>query len=179
MARQEADNTCRRMRARLYTAMNKHFGPETHWARSHIQNCPRCQRRLVSSGKVYLALSFVKAQPHGVNLLMRANKQAVSVLKHSLRQEPKAQELKTKLPEPKPLDKYVRYGFSIGSLAACIAILILMKIGVFSSIDTVQNKGRKVIKQYYVRQVGRDLANEVFPLEPEASTADPQDPAPA
>lgn len=175
MARRKADNQCRSLRAWLYTAMNKHIGPEAGWTRNHIAHCPRCQRRLVSAGKVHLALSFIKAQPHGLDLLMRANKQAVSVLKHSLRQEPKARTLKEKMPEPKPLEKYRKYGFSIGSLAACLAILILMKIGVFSSMDTVQNKGRKVFKQYYVRNVGQDLADEVFAIETEPSSARPHD----
>lgn len=122
----------------------------------------------------------MKAQPHGLDLLMRANEQAVSVLKRSLRQEPKAQELKTRLPQPKPLEKYGKYGCSIGSLAACIAILLLMKVGVFSSMDTVQTQGRKAIKQYYVRHAGQDLADEVFPTETEqSSSADPQDTATA
>ena len=162
MVVKKADNKCRRLRARLYTAMNKHIGSQANWARNHIANCPRCQRRLASAGKVHLALSFLKNQPHGLDLMMRANKQTVSVLKHSLRQEPKARALKEKTPEPKPLDKYRKYGFSIGNLAACIAILILMRIGVFSSMDTVHDQGRKVFKQYYVRHVGQDLADEVF-----------------
>ena len=168
MGRKNADNMCRRMRAWLFSAVNRRFGLEAHWLRSHIKHCPRCQRRLISSGKVNLALSFIKSQPHGLDLLRRANIQAVSVLKHSLRQEPKAQELKAGLPRSKPLAKYRKfgkYGFSIGSLAACIAVLFLMKIGLFSSVDTVHNKGRKVIKQYYVRNVGQDLADEVFSKE--------------
>ena len=102
-------------------------------------------------------------------MLTRANQKTVAVLSHSLRQEPKAQELKTKRPEPKPFEKYRRYGFSFGSLAACLAVLILMKIGVFSSMDTVQVKGRKVMKQYYARNVGKDLADDVFPVETGAS----------
>ena len=162
MARKKSDNRCKSMRAWLFSAVNRHFGPEAGWTRDHIANCPRCQQRLISSGKVHLALSFIKSQPHGLDLLTRANQQTVNVLKHSLRKEPKAQKLKTQQPEPTPLQKYGKYGFSIGSLAACIAILFLMKIGLFSSMDTVHNKGRKVIKQYYVKQVGQDLADEVF-----------------
>jgi len=177
MAKKEADNTCRRIGAWLYSIMNRHFGPDANWLRGHIADCPRCQRRLVASGKVHLALSFMKTQPHELGLLMRANKQAVSVLKHSLRQEPKAQELKAGFSSTKPLQKYRKfgkYGFSIGSLAACIAVLFLMKIGLFSSVDTVHNKGRRVIKQYYVRNVGQDLADDVFTAETESSTS-PQD----
>ena len=166
------------MRARLYSAMNKHFGPEAGWLRSHIANCPRCRRRLIASGRVHLALSFIQTQPHGLDLLMRANKQAISVLKHSLQQEPKAQELKSRRPEPKPREKYAQYGFSIGSLAACLAVLFLMKIGIFSSMDTVQDRGRKVMKQYYVHRIGQDLADEIFPIETESS-ADSQDMATA
>jgi len=160
MAGKKANNQCRSLRTRLYTAMNKHIGSQANWARNHIANCPRCQRRLASAGKVHLTLSFIKAQPHGLDLLMRANEQAVSVLKHSLRREPEAQALKEKM--PKPLEKYRKYGFSIGNLAACMAILFLMKVGVFSSMDSVHNQGRKVFEQYYVRNIGQDLADEVF-----------------
>jgi hypothetical protein len=162
------------MRAWLYATVNRRFGLESLWLRNHVKHCPRCQRRLVSSGKVHLALSFIKSQPHEIDLLKRANQQAVSVLKHSLRAEPKAQELKAGLSRTTPLEKYGKYGFSIGSLAACLAVLVLMKIGLFSSMDTVQNKGRKVFKQYYVRNVGQDLADEVFATETESSI-DPQD----
>ena len=169
MAHKQADNTCKRIRARLYSTMSKYFGTEARWLRGHIAHCPRCRQRLIASGKVHLALSFMKAQPHGLDLLTRANQQAVSVLKHSLRQEPKAQELKRKQSKPKPFEKYRRYGFSFGSLAACLTILVLMKIGVFSSMDTVQVKGRKVMKQYYARNVGQDLADDVFPFETEPS----------
>jgi hypothetical protein len=176
MTRKKADNTCRCIRAWLNRAINKHVGPHANWLRSHISHCPRCQRRLIASGRVHLALSFIKAQPHRLDLLMRANKQAISVLKHSLRQAPETQELKSKLPESKPLEKYGKYGFSIGSLAACLAILILMKIGVFSSMDTVQDRGRKVMKHYYVKQIGEDLADDVFPSETEpASSTNPKD----
>lgn len=179
MVYKQTDNTCKRIRTRLYSKMNKYFGTEARWFRGHIAHCPRCRRRLVASGKVHLALSFMKAQPHALDLLTRANQQTIAVLKHSLRQEPKAQELKAGLPRLKPLEKYGKfgkYGFSIGSLAACIAVLILMKIGVFSSVDTIHNKGRKVIRQYYVRNVGQDLADEVFEKEPEST--DPQKIAP-
>jgi hypothetical protein len=165
MAKRQAGNPCRRIRARLYAAVNKHFGPETGWLRDHIATCPRCQRRLASSGKVHLALSSIKTQPHGLDLLMRANEQAISVLKHNLREEPKAQRLKARLPKPKPLEKVARYGVSVGGLAACITILILMKIGVFSSVNSVENRGRKAMIQYYVKHVGQDMANEVFPAE--------------
>jgi hypothetical protein len=165
-------NKCRRIRAWLYTAISRSFGPEAIWLNEHIMRCPRCQQRLIRCGKVNLALSFIKSQPHGLDLLMRANSQAIAVLKHSLRREPKAQELEKKIPEPEMLERCNKYGHSIANLAACIIILLLMKIGVFSSMDQFHNQGQKVMKQYYTRQVGEDLADEVFPnnSKPSSST---------
>ena len=93
---------------------------------------------------------------------MRANTQAIAVLKHSLQREPKVQKLERKLPEPKLLERCSQYGHSAANLAACILILFLMKIGVFSSMNNLHTQGQKVIKQYYVNQVGADLADEIF-----------------
>jgi len=165
------NNQCKRIRTWLYTAMSRRFGPEANWLHNHIMYCPRCQRRLVSCGKVNLALSFIKSQPHGLDLLMRANTQAIAVLKHSLRREPKAQKLERKLPEPNLLERCSHYGHSAANLAACIVILFLMKIGVFSSVNNLQTQGQKVIKQYYVNQVGEDLADEIFARDTEPPSA--------
>jgi hypothetical protein len=165
MKEMKTNNKCRRIRTWLYTTISKSFGPEANWLNEHIMRCPKCQQRLISCGKVNLALSFMKSQPHGLDLLMRANTQAIAVLKHSLRREPKAQELEKKLPEPKILEKCSKYGHSVANLAACIVILLLMKIGIFSSMDQFHNQGQQVMKQYYARQVGEDLADDVFPKD--------------
>jgi hypothetical protein len=167
MTSMKLNNQCRRIRTWLYAAMSRRFGPEASWLRNHIIHCPRCQRRLVSCGKVNLALSFIKSQPHGLDLLLRANTQAIAVLKHSLRREKKAQKLERKLPEPKLLERCGQYGHSAVNLAACIVILFLMKIGVFSSMDNLHTQGQKVLKQYYVNQVGADLADEIFAKDTE------------
>lgn len=95
---------------------------------------------------------------------MRANAQAIGVLKHSLRQAPRARQLRRILPKPKLLERCDKYGYAAANLAACIAILLLMKTGVFSSKDKFHTETQKVIKQYYVRQVGQDLGDEIFPV---------------
>jgi hypothetical protein len=161
------NNKCRQIRCWLSEAISRHFDPDADWLQSHITNCPRCQRRLVSYGKVNLALSAIKSQPHKLDLLMNANAQAVGVLKHSLRKAPKARKLRTMLPEPKLLERCGKYSRSAANVAACIAILLLMKIGVFSSMDMFQTQGQKVIKQYYASRVGEDLADEIFPKDTE------------
>jgi len=157
-----SSNKCRRIRGWLYKAIINRFLLDADWVQNHIANCPRCNRRLVNVGKVNLALSAMKSQPHKLDLLMRANNQAIGVLKHSLREAPKAEKLRTMLPEPKMFEKCGKYAHSTANVAACIAILLLMKIGIFSSMDTFQTQGQKAVEQYYASQVGEDLADEVF-----------------
>lgn len=156
------NNKCRQIRTWLYEVLGSRFGPRANWIQGHIANCPRCRQRLVSASKVNLALSIVKSQPHNLDLLMRANTQAIGVLKHSLRHVPKALKLKAARPEPKLTARWRKYAHPAANAAACIAILLLMKIGVFSSMDKVQTKGQKVMKQYYAGHIGQDLADEIF-----------------
>lgn len=156
-------NKCRQIRTWLHKAVSIRFGLDADWVQKHIVNCLRCQRRLADVGKVNLALSVLKSQPHELDLLMRANTQAIGVLKHNLRQAPKAKVLRVMQPEPKLLEKWSKYAHSAVNVAACIAILLLMKISVFSSMDELQTQGRKVVKQYYISRVGEDLEDEIFP----------------
>ena len=155
-------NKCRRIRTWLYEAMNRRIGLEANWVQQHVASCPRCRLRLASVGRVSLALSAMKAEPHRSDLLMRANAQAIDVLKHSLRLAPEAGKLKTMLPRPGLLEKCGVYGHSVANLAACVVILFLMKVGVFSSMGKFQTEGREVVKNYYASQAGQDLANEIF-----------------
>jgi len=156
------NNKCRQIRAWLYKAISSRINLDTDWIQNHIANCPRCQQRFAAIGKVNLALSVIKSQPHNLDLLMRANTQAIRALKHSLQQAPKAQKLRTMLPEPKLLERWGKYAHSTANVAACITILLLMKIGVFSSMDKFQTEGQKVIRQYYASHVGKDLTDEIF-----------------
>ncbi len=157
------NNKCRRIRGWLSGAINRHFDSDAQWLQKHIANCPRCQRRFVSYGKVNLAISSIKSQPHKLDLLMCANAQTIDVLKHSLRLAKKAGILKKIRPEPKFMEKYSRYTSSALNVAACMAILFLMKIGAFSSLNTLQTQGQNVMKKYYANRIGDDLADEVFP----------------
>jgi hypothetical protein len=94
---------------------------------------------------------------------MCANEKTIGVLKHSLRLAKKAGTLKKIRPEPKFREKYSRYTSSVLNVAACMTILLLMKIGAFSSLNTLQNQGHNVMKKYYANRIGNDLADEIFP----------------
>jgi len=156
-------NKCKQITAWLHKAVCGRFCLDTDWIQNHIANCPRCRRRLSAIGKVDLTLSIIKSQPHKLDLLMRANTQAIGVLRHSLRQAPKARKLKTCLPEPNLLERWGKYAHTTANVTACIAILLLMKIGAFSSMDKFQTEGKKIIKQYYASHIGKDLTDDIFP----------------
>jgi hypothetical protein len=104
----------------------------------------------------------MKTQPHKLDLLARANTRTIAVLKHSLRAEPEAENLKSKFPRPRLLEKLHGYGGSFANAAACFAILLLIKTGVLSSMKQFQSTGEKGIKQYYTNHVGEDMAGEIF-----------------
>ena len=156
------NNQCRRIRTWLYEAVNSRFGLEASWVQKHIVNCPRCRRRLAAIGKVNVALLAVKSKPHRTDLLMHANTQAIGMLKHSLRRAPKARKLEAMSPQPKLRERWSKYGHSVANLAACVVVLLLMKVGVLSSMENFQSEGREVVKQYYASQAGQDLTDELF-----------------
>jgi anti-sigma factor RsiW len=138
------------------------LGSEAPWVQRHVAHCPRCQKRLAAVGKVDLALSFIKAQPHRLDLLTRANTAALRMLQHDLREAAEAQQLEQAKPEPGLIERCARYRISATNLAACIAILFLTKAGIFSSFDKAHTRGSAALKQYYATQAGEDMAREVF-----------------
>ena len=159
------NNKCKSIMGWLGEAISRKFDPNARWFQNHIIHCPRCQRRFITYGKINLALSAIKSQPHRFDLLMCANSQTVGVLKHSLRSNRKAKQLKEIRPETNCLIRLNRYSSSILNVAACVMILLLMKISVFSSINMFQSKGQKVIQKYYANRIGDDLADDIFPKE--------------
>ncbi len=161
-AHPQMEKGCRSLRQRLLDSLGQGFGPRAGWVQRHVAHCPRCQKRLASWGKVELALSLIKSQPHRLDLLSRANACAVKMLKHSLREAPKALVLEQARPEPSLLQRSVRYRYRLTNLAACAAILVLTRSGIFSSLDRATAGGEKLIKQYYASQVGEDIAEEIF-----------------
>ena len=138
------------------------IGHDRRWIKNHIANCPRCQRRLARLGKVELAISLLKSRPHGLDLLKRANTQAISVLRHSLRTTTQAEYLRNIRPEPGIFERCSKYKHSFANAAACIVIAVLMKNSTFYSAKTFETKGQKTVEHYYASQAGEDLAREIF-----------------
>jgi len=98
-----------------------------------------------------------------LSLLGKANAKAIGSLQRGVREGPKAQALKVITSEPCTFDKIRQVRGSLAQMAACVAILILGKIGMTSSIQNIQTRGQQTLHHYYENLAGQDLADEVFP----------------
>ena len=153
---------CKGIRQRIFDALVSRLALDADWVQSHIANCPRCQQRLAAAGRVDLAFTLLKSEAHSFDLLMRANCQAIGVLKHGLRNSDKAKKLRRAIPMPKLYEKCRKYQSSVLNAAACIAIMVMFKAGVFKGIETFKETGDAVVKNYYVNNAGQDIFDEIF-----------------
>lgn len=155
-------NKCAAIRAKLCKAIMSTLQLNSGWMASHIATCPRCQKRLGNLVRVNLAFSLLRSQTHSPDLFRKANTKAVSTLKHSLRYAPAAEKLRHIRIRPNWILRNYRPISSITGAVACIAILLLLKIGIFSSIDSLHEKGTESLKQYYAKQLDEDTINDIF-----------------
>lgn len=153
---------CKDIRERLGKIIASFMSFDAVWVQNHIASCPKCQKRFASVGRVYLAMSLLKTRPHCLDLLKQANIQTISTLKHSLRQTPKADKLKTARPEPRLYEKLLPLKGSLANTAACITILFFAKAGIFSSMEKFQADSQKIIEHYYQEQLGQGFPDEIF-----------------
>ncbi|HSV99032.1 MAG TPA: hypothetical protein VLI39_02600 [Sedimentisphaerales bacterium] len=151
-----------RIRRRLLDSAQRRFGPAAPWVQRHAAGCPRCRQRLAGLARVDIALSVIKSQPHQFDLLTRANAAAIRMLGHHLRQSEAADKLKEAKPKPSFAERYAGHQGAITNVAACIALLMLTKVGIFTSLDKARTRGEAAMKQYYTTRAGEDLAGEVF-----------------
>ncbi len=135
---------------------------ESAWIQRHISMCPRCQRRFSGLGKVSMGLNLIKSQSHSLELLKRANGAAIDVLKHDLRESGKARQLRTCLPTPSLGLRIHSISQGLCQTAACIAILVLSKLSIFSCIDRMQKQGQTTVRHFYDCQLGTDLSDDLF-----------------
>jgi anti-sigma factor RsiW len=155
-------STCRRTRQWVGEALSRRLGPEAGWVRHHLMTCPRCRKRLAAVRKVETALDLIRSQPHSPDLLSRANTSTIRMLTHDLREAPKARELEQTRPAPVFFERFREYHRSAMNVAACLAIALLARAGVFNSLDKASTQGQQAVRQYYASHTGEDLASEIF-----------------
>ena len=158
----KAKNYCRRIRNLVFGKLADSFTLDRHWVQSHIADCPRCQRRLAGLGRVELAIFLLKSQSHRLDLLKRANTQAIGVLSHSLRTTTKAATLRNAKPEQDIIEKFSKYKGAIVNAAACIVVALIIKGGVSHSAQKIEGRGQKAMENYYASNAGEDIARDIF-----------------
>ena len=154
-------NRCRQLRQRLTDVIAGKLD-NACWLQDHIRTCPRCQARLARVGQVDLALMALKSQPHSFDLVMKANTQAIHHLKHSLREGPEAAQLQHRQPDGSLYEKYGRHFVPLAKTAACLAVVLILKLGVFSSMGSFRREGNSAVEHYYAKHLGQEYADEIF-----------------
>lgn len=162
MIRLKVKNQCKRIRHKLSDAVIGKLTAHGGWVDSHIAKCPRCRARLQRIGDVEFALSIIKSQPQSLDLLAKANTQAVNVLKHSLREAPKADQLKQGHDHKEWYEKSGEYLVPLSKTAACLAIVLFMKMGIISSMNDFRKEGDSIVKHHYAKYLGDEYADEIF-----------------
>ena len=155
-------NNCNNLRHWLRKKLISKLNLNTPWLQTHVAGCPKCQKRLYRLGKVELAFTLVKSQPHSLDLLMRANTQTINSLKHSLRKAPKAEMLKSARPEPHWLFARSKHLQSLLRTAACLAFILLLKVGLFNSVEDFKDKGDTVVRNYCAKHLDQETFDEIF-----------------
>ncbi len=154
---------CLSIRNTLFSGLAKKTGIHADWVQSHLAICPRCQQRLAGVSRVGLAFDLIRNQPQKLHLLSQANQKAISVLKHSLRNSEKADQLKAAFPQPSIFARVGKYHYAAANVAACLMIFFLVKTRIFNSIERFQDDSENALKNYYSVQVGKDIAEDIFP----------------
>jgi hypothetical protein len=146
----------------LLGKLGEYVNFSTPWIQRHIANCPKCQKRFASLGNVYLAMSLLKACPHDIDLLKRANIQTIDSLTHSVRGTVKADKLRIAVPRVKFIEKLAPVRGAIVNTAACLAIMCFAKAGILNSMEKFQTDSKKVIENYYEKNIGSEMTDEIF-----------------
>ena len=158
MATSNGKSRCARARQRMIETLNDR---PAAWLLPHVADCPRCRRLLLGRSRIDLGLLLLKSQPHRSDLLMRANCRATAVLSRRLRDLPKARMLRRAMPRPSLRQRMGGYTQAVVNAAACLIVLLLMRMGIFSSVARLHDEGARVVEQYYARHLDQDILDQL------------------
>ena len=106
--------------------------------------------------KTDLALCLLKAQPHRLDLLMRANKRALAMVTRTARDSTQAEAICHMLPKPTAMDWMRKYAQAAANAAACLLVLVLVRVGFTSSVSRFQRNSEQAVRQLYQQHLGGD-----------------------
>ena len=112
----------------------------------HVEQCPRCRRRVGQHARVGLAMRMVKSQTHPMALLLQANRRTMAYLQRSVRELPAARKLQTQLPRASLRARLANLTQSTLSAAACLLLLLAVRTSILSSVDRVEQGSQQAVK---------------------------------
>jgi anti-sigma factor RsiW len=130
--------------------------------RDHIASCPRCRQRIAKLGRVELALQMMLSQPHSLTLLQEANEAALKMLRRQERLSPKADALRQTTPQPDWTARHTKRLEKLLGVAACLMVICLIKVGVFSSLKDIHDDSQTAMHNYYARNLDPEMMGELF-----------------
>lgn len=133
----------------------------------HIASCPRCQKRLAKVGRVEIALSLLRMQPHTMDLLAKANTSTLKYLKRSTRQMSRAEQLRTAVHGPGRIEKARPVLERLINIAACLFVVLMVRTGLTHKMFEIREQGTKVMENYYARNLDSRLYEDVFGQPPD------------
>ena len=160
MNRLDRKHDCEATRRGLAEAILGRIVP-TGWMERHMANCPRCRRKALAVGRVDLALMLLRTQAHTWDLLRKANRQAVAALGHVLREEPRALQLRNVTLQPTLRERMGRYSQPLTNALACLAVLVLLRTGIYSAATRVHEGGQQALEQRYA-QLDSDIREQIL-----------------
>ena len=93
---------------------------------------------------------------------MQANRRAIRILTRNLQESDQAEKLRHIRARPSLGERLGKYTQSIGHAAACLLVLVLLRIGIFSSLSKIQEQGERFVKQYYAPHLDQDIYDDII-----------------
>lgn len=157
-------NSCKTWKERLISAVLQERRRDriSHWLMDHAAECPHCRRRLKGVGRMELAMMMLKNQPHRMDLLTRANIQTIGMLKHDARECSHAEHLRHLFPQPTFWSRMGRFSHSVQAAAACLLVMVLLRMGIFHSMESARDEGRQAMRNYYARNLDEQTLRDLF-----------------
>ena len=162
-SRSRSKNTkCSRGRRSLTALAHSTGDAMPNWLQRHLAACPRCRKRAVAMGRAAMGMLLVKTHVQPTDLLMHANQRATAVLSRRIRDLPSARKLRRARPAPSLAMRLTKYTQSIAHAAACLAAMVLLRMGLFQSASKLHDRSAEAIENYYTRQLDQDIVDDLF-----------------
>ena len=160
MTQLNKNNPCKHFRSWLSRFSLEKEALRNQWLYRHINQCDRCRARLQGYSRLQLAMFQIKTQPHGASLFSNANLRVIRRLNQQMRESQAAYDLTHAYPKVSKLSFCSHYIQSIGHCAACLGVVVMVKLGFFGSLNAISDSSEKGLKKYYAKHLPEDVYSD-------------------